>query len=222
MPRPAFHKARVCAFVHVCAFLPPTPWKLQESHMPISPPSLWPGSDSSILPPSLSPPLRSSLPPEFRTGCPEPQKCPPPQSPETLTFLFPQSQMGGERLLPAGLSLAHPSGWAGRWGIGPGGHPMGGVSTALAELELSREGGGGSGAPTAHTPHALALCAAGCLPVKAARRRRRSPKHPTCQQGEHRGMAWGGQGWRGGQITSAHCVITQIRCIFQLLFFPMV
>lgn len=70
--------------------------------------------------------------------------------------------MGGERLLPAGLSLAHPSGWAGRWGIGPGGHPMGGVSTALAELELSREGGGGSGAPTAHTPHALAVCSVRC------------------------------------------------------------
>lgn len=69
---------------------------------------------------------------------------------------------GEQTLLRAGLSPLTRAAGRRRWGIGPGGHPMGGVSAARPELELRGEGGGGSGDPL------LGLCAVS----------------PDCQAGE--------------------------------------
>lgn len=98
-----------------------------------------------------------------------------PRGPPLLGLLSvltkPKSQR--ERLLGAGLSLAHPAAGQGRWEIGPGGHPMGGVSAASASRNSV-----GSGVPTSlRSPGLRSLL---CL-LQAA-----------CQSRLPDGRGWGG------------------------------
>lgn len=173
----------------VCArvFLPQTRLEGAPSRVPLS---LGRSDPPSLLPlPSPPLPLLCLLPTppsprvlNRRPGAPEP-------SPGRLTSPLPQRrrQLWGKTLLRAGLSPLSRAAGRRRWGIGPGGHPMGGVSAARPSW---------NSAGKAAVPRASALRFACCLSVKAARLGR-SPEPSTCPaRGAER------VGWRAGHFSS--------------------
>lgn len=163
---------------------------------------------------SLLPSLPVSPVPKLGKGCPEPQKPPLPESPGMLAFLLPQNQGSRGKAAPgAGRRLAHWSSWASRCGIGPGGHPMGGVSAALAGSwnSVGKEWVGVEGSPHS-PPQALAL--GPVLQAACQSRLRDYSKPPTYR-------AWGRGEGRSLQFTESLCDHTDLGSNSSSCFSPL-